>query len=305
MLGIFVNVVLPVFLVAGLGYAFERTLRPPIAPFNQVALFILMPALIVQSLLPVDFRGEEPLRISAFAFLLAVVMLAVAAVVARAARLDRLTTSAFLLTAAFPNLGNYGLPVVLLAFGQPGLAAGTLLLAVQSLYGLTLGVFIASSGSSSPRRSAGQILRQPITYAVAVALVLNLTGVALPRPVLAALALPAQAAIPVMLLVLGMNLASTGRIERPGLVALAVATRLVIGALVGWVLVETLGVRGVARDVLIVGASMPTAVFTILTATPFGARPRFVSDCVVVSTLASVFTLTTVIAVLTGNLTFP
>ena len=301
MLNIFVNVVLPVFLVAGLGFVFEKRFRPPIAPFNQLSLFILMPALIFQALLPVDFRSEEPLRVTAFAFLLAVAMLLVAFVIARIARLDRVTSSAFMLTAAFPNLGNYGLPVVVLAFGQSGLAIGTLLLAVQSVYGLSLAVVIASSGNSTLAGSFREMLRQPIIYAVAAALVLNLTGVTPPTFVLSALALPAQASIPVMLLVLGMNLAGTSRIERPTLVGIAVVTRLVIGAVVGWLLVEALGIGGVARGVLIVGSAMPTAVFTILTATQFNARPRFVSDVVVAGTLLSIVTVTAVLAILSGK----
>ena len=305
MLNIFVNVVLPVFLVAGLGFAFEKRFRPQIAPFNQLSLFILMPALIFQALLPVDFRSEEPLRVTAFAFLLAVAMLAIAFVIARIARLDRATSSAFMLTAAFPNLGNYGLPVVVLAFGQSGLAIGTLLLAVQSVYGLSLAVVIASSGNSTLTGSFRQMLRQPIIYAVAAALVLNLTGVTLPTFVLSAIALPAQASIPVMLLVLGMNLAGTSRIERPTLVGIAVVTRLVIGTIVGWLLIEALGIGGVARGVLLVGSAMPTAVFTILTATQFSARPRFVGDVVVASTLVSIITVTAVVAIATGRFEFP
>ena len=301
MLNIFVNVVLPVFLVAGLGFVFEKRFRPPIAPFNQLSLFILMPALIFQALLPVDFRSEEPLRVTAFAFLLAVAMLAIAFVIARIARLDRVTSSAFMLTAAFPNLGNYGLPVVVLAFGQSGLAIGTLLLAVQSVYGLSLAVVIASSGSSTLAGSFREMLRQPIIYAVAAALVLNLTGVTLPTFVLSAIALPAQASIPVMLLVLGMNLAGTSRIERPTLVGIAVVTRLVIGTIVGWLLIEALGIGGVARGVLLVGSAMPTAVFTILTATQFNARPRFVGDVVVAGTLLSIVTVTAVLAILSGK----
>lgn len=301
MLSVFVNVVLPVFLVAGLGFVFEKRFRPPIAPFNQLALFILMPSLIFQSLLPVDFRSEEPLRIAAFAFLLAATMLAVAFVIVRLARLDRETSSAFMLTAAFPNLGNYGLPVVLLAFGQPGLAVGTLLLAVQSVYSLTLAVVIASSSNTSIRGSLGQVFRQPILYAVAAALAFNLAHIELPQFIMSALALPAQAAIPVMLVVLGMNFAGTTRIVQPMLVAVAVVTRLVIGAVVGWLLVEALGIGGVARGVLIVGSAMPTAVFTILTATQFNARPRFVSDVVVAGTLLSIVTVTAVLAILSGR----
>lgn len=302
MLSIFINVVLPVFLVAGLGFLFEKRFRPPVAPFNQLALFILMPALIFQALLPIDFGSEEPLRITAFAFLLAVVMLAIAFAIARLARLDRPTSSAFLLTAAFPNLGNYGLPVVLLAFGQAGLEAGTLLLAVQSVYGLTLAVLLASSSNASIASSLRQIPKQPIVYAVAAALALNLTHAALPQFVVSALTLPAQAAIPVMLTVLGMNFAGTARIEQPRLVLLAVFTRLVIGAIVGWLLVEALGIGGVARGVLIVGSAMPTAVFTILTATEYGARPRFVSNVVVAGTLASIVTITAILSVLSGTI---
>jgi len=301
-LTLFVNVVLPVFLVAGLGFIVEKRLHPPIAPFNQVVLYVLMPAFVFTSLLAIDFRSEEPIKITLFAFLLAIAMLAVAFVIARAARLDRPTSSALMLTAAFPNLGNYGLSVVLLAYGREGVTIGAVLLAVQSLYGITLAIFIASSGHASLLRSLREVFRQPMIYAVAAALFFNLTRIPVPGFVNSALALPSQAAIPLMLLVLGMTFASTSRIEQLRLVSVAAVTRLVIGTLVGWGLTIALGIDDVARDVLIVGASMPTAVFTILTATQFDARPRFVTDVVVVSTLASIVTVTAVLALLSGTI---
>jgi predicted permease len=302
MLTIFVNVVLPVFIVAGLGYLLKRRLDLQVGPLNQTVLYVLMPAFIFTSLLPVNFRSEEPLRITAFAFLLAIVMLLIGFAVARAMRLDRPAANALALTAALPNLGNYGLSVVLLAFGQPGLAAGSLLLAVQMLYGLALAVFIASSGSAPLGRAVAAVLRQPVIYAVAAALALNLASVTPPEFVMSALTLPSQAAIPVMLIVLGMNVAGTSGVEQPALVSIAVFVRLVVGTLVGWLLAVVLGIEGVARDVMIVGAAMPTAVFTILTATQFDARPKFVSDVVVASTLVSIVTVTVVLAVLSGTL---
>src|SRR6266511_3721013 len=117
MLSIFVNVVLPVFIVAGLGAALERRFRIPVVPVNQIVLYLLMPCFIFTALLPIDLRSEEPLRIGAFAVLLTVAMLVIGAAIARILRLDRVTTSALLMTAAFPNLGNYGLSIVLLAYG--------------------------------------------------------------------------------------------------------------------------------------------------------------------------------------------
>lgn len=305
MLGIFTNVVLPVFLVAGLGFALERRLRIPIVPLNQLVLYVLMPCFIFVSLVPFELLREEPLRIGAYAVLLTAAMLAVGAVVARMLRLDRPTTSALLLTAAFPNLGNYGLSVVLLAYGQEGVRFGTILLAVQMVFGLTLAVFIASNSSASLRASLGQVARQPALYAVAAAFAFGILAIPVPGPVMSALALPAQAAIPVMLLVLGMQISGTAGIQDARLVSVAVFTRLVVGALVGVLIAAALGIAGVARDVMIVGAAMPTAVFTTLTATQYGARPRFVSDVVVAGTVVSIVTVTAVLAVLSGTVTFP
>jgi malate permease and related proteins len=301
-LGIFVNVVLPVFIVAGFGFAMERRYRIPVVPINQIVLYLLMPCFIFNSLLAFDLRSEEPLRVGAFIVLLTLVMLAVAAAVALAMRLDRRTASALMLTAAFPNLGNYGLSVVLLAFGQEGVRYGTILLAFQMLFSLTLAVFIASSGHASLRDSLVQVVRQPVLYAVAAALFFGLSGTPVPAFANAAIGLAGQAAIPMMLLALGMQISGTGRIEEPRLTAVAVILRLVLGAVLGALLADALGLIGVARSVMIVGAAMPTAVFTTLTATRYGTRPRFVTDVVVWSTLASIVTVTAVLALLSGRI---
>lgn len=295
------NVVLPVFIVAGFGFLLERRFRMPILPVNQLVLYVLMPCFIFTSLLQVDLRSDEPLRIGLFTVALTIAMLAVALLIARVLRLDRVTTSALLLTAAFPNLGNYGLSIVLLAYGAEGLRYGTILLAVQMLFALTLAVFIASSGSASRLHSLTEVAKQPTLYAVAAAIAIGLADISVPGFIMAAIQLPSQAAVPVMLLVLGMQISGTNGIEAPRLVSLAVVTRLVIGTLVGVGLAVALGIGGVARDVMIVGAAMPTAVFTILTATQYGARPRLVSDVVVASTLLSIVTVTAVLAALSGE----
>jgi predicted permease len=292
---------LPVFIVAGMGFAVQRRFHPSISALTQTALYIMLPSLLFTSLLKVDLRSEEPLRILAFTLLLTAVMLAIAVVIGRAAKLDRVTTSALMLTVAFPNLGNYGLPVVFLAFGESGLAIALVLIALQSLYGTTLSIFLASSGSMPLTAAVGQVLRQPAIYAVAAALIVNFAQIQLPNFLLAALAIPAQAAIPLMVIILGMQLAGTRGIEAPRLVGAAVFTRLVLGPIVGVALAILLGMTGVTRDVMIVGAAMPSAVFTIVMATEFNARPRLVSDVVIASTLASIVTVTAVLSLLLGK----
>ena len=51
---------------------------------------------------------------------------------------------------------------------------------------------------------------------------------------------------------------------------------------------------------MIVMAAMPTAVFTTLLATQYNANPKLVSSVVVVSSVASILTLTVVIRLVQG-----
>jgi predicted permease len=302
---IFLNVVLPIFLVAGLGSLFQRALRPQTSALNQLALYVLMPCLVFTSLLNINFDGPELLQIGTFSLLLTCSMLLVAAVLARFLRLDRVMVHAFMLTVAFPNLGNYGLSVALLAYGDAGLAVAVVMFAVQTVYGSTLAMFLASSSSASLSQSIRQVFRLPVIYAVIAALVVKLSGITLPTFISSAIALPSKAAIPVMLLVLGMHIASTRRIEQPAIVGVAVVTRLIVGVLLGVVLTQLLGVQGVTREILVVGSAMPTAVFTIVMSTQFDARPRFVGDVVLASTLASIVTLTIVLSILSSSVSSP
>jgi hypothetical protein len=102
-----------------------------------------------------------------------------------------------------------------------------------------------------------------------------------------------------------MQISTTAGIAEPRLVSVAVVTRLVIGTLVGVALAVALGIGGVARSVMVIGAAMPTAVFATLIATQYDTRPRLVSNVVVVGTLASIVTVTAVLAALSGQVTFP
>ena len=61
-----------------------------------------------------------------------------------------------------------------------------------------------------------------------------------------------------------------------------------------------LGIAGVARQVGVLEASMPSAVLNIVLATEYDVEPAFVSAAVFTSTLASAFTLTPLLAILKG-----
>ena len=106
----------------------------------------------------------------------------------------------------------------------------------------------------------------------------------------------AGAALPVMILVLGMQLERTGRPDRPGLVLLAAALTLVVTPLVAVGASDVIGLTGAARQAAIVQSGMPSAVLTTILALEFDVAPSFVTACVTISTLASPLTVTLLIA---------
>ncbi len=106
----------------------------------------------------------------------------------------------------------------------------------------------------------------------------------------------AGAAVPGMLVLLGIQLRATKFGGDQRVVWRSIVIRLVASPLVAWGLCALLGIGGLERQVLIVQAAMPTAVLTTVLATEFDAAPRLVAAAVLGSTLLSMVTLSVVLA---------
>ena len=125
------------------------------------------------------------------------------------------------------------------------------------------------------------------------------TGIAVPLAVMRPMGLLSEAALPMMILVLGMQLERASLPDRPVLVAAAaVGLSLVVAPLVALALASLLGLSGPGRQAGVVLASMPVAVVTTILALEFELSPAFVTSAVFVSTFLSPLTLTPLIAYL-------
>ena len=125
-----------------------------------------------------------------------------------------------------------------------------------------------------------------------------LTHAALPLAVMRPIGMLSDAALPVMLLVMGMQLERAVMPTHPAAVAVAVALSLVVSPLVGVGLSILLGLSGPARQAAILLASMPAAVVTTVLALEFDLDPNFATSVVFVSTVLSPFSLVLIIAYL-------
>jgi predicted permease len=161
-----------------------------------------------------------------------------------------------------------------------------------------VGVFLASAGRRSALQALAGVLRIPAVYGVVAASLVLATGVQVPVAVMRPVQLLSGAALPCMILVLGMQLERGGRPSRPGLVALAVTLSLVVTPLIALAASHLLGLQGAARQAAILQSGMPSAVLTTILALEFDVEPTFVTACVTTSTLVSPITVTLLIAAL-------
>lgn len=298
MLNVFLNVIFPILVVAGAGAGLRRWRDLSVAPFSQAMLYLLSPALVVDSLLNADLPLEVSGRVIGAILLMTLSLVVVAAMVSRVLGHDRPMQSGFILSTAFPNAGNMGLPVVLLAFGEQALAVAVIIFATQSILGWSLGVFIAARSHHGGLAPLRQTLKLPVVWAIVVALFLRATGISLPSFLAHPIHMLGQAAIPVMLLILGFQLERGMIRERWLSLGAALVVRLIGGVFVAYFASVLLGLEDVAQQTFIVVAAMPTAVFTTILATEFHAAPRFVSSMVISSTVLGFLTLTVLIAML-------
>jgi len=296
LLAIFTADILPIFLIAGAGYVLARRTTLDVRTIARVIFNTLAPCmvfiLIVDSTVPILEFG----RMALFTILVPGTSGVIAFLTAKALRLDRPATIGFVLVVTFSNNGNYGLPVILFAFGREALTMAAVYFVTSAISLYTIGVFLAASGRRTVRQALVGVTRVPTIYGVLLAIVILAVGFTVPTGIRRPVQLLADASLPTMILVLGMQLERATRPDRPGVVAAAVGLSLFVTPLMAIALAYALGLRGPAFQAGVIEASMPAAVVTTIIALEFEVAPSFVTSVVFLSTVLSPFTLTALIA---------
>ena len=290
--------ILPIFLAAGAGLALGRRFKIDVRSLSRVAFYVFSPCLVFNSLTHSSLTGGDVTRIALITFATTGAVALIAYLAGSALRLERRLLVSLMVAAAFGNAGNFGLAVNKFAFGDEALARAVIYYAFSTLCVYTLGVAIASFGRRTWREMLRHGLLLPTTFAFVFAGLLRLANLGVPDPVDRAVSLLSQAAIPIMLILLGLQLAASGGWDRSrlGLLGLVAAVQLVAAPLIALGLISLLHVTGITRQAVAVESAMPTAVVTTILAVEYDLDVAFVSGAVIVSTLLSPLTLTPLIA---------
>ncbi|MEZ4862229.1 MAG: AEC family transporter [Caldilineaceae bacterium] len=289
LLSIFIQTILPVFLVAGAGFVLAGAVQIDSRSVGRLLFYLATPSLVFRSLYrtALDFSVLEHLAIVAVSVGLVSGLLGWIISFDQA----RKQRAALILASAVSNNGNMGISISFFAFGEAGMALGAIYYVVMSFMSNTIGVMVASAGETVLAKALRQSLKAPVLYMALAGLLANATQVQLPQSLTSAIDLLANAAIPGMLILLGIQLRHAPLFHTPGVILRSVFIRLLVAPCLAWLLCNFLLIQGLERNILLLQSGMPTAVMAAVLATEFEAEPQLVAAVIFISTLLSMVTL--------------
>lgn len=296
---IFLDILLPVFTLVAIGALVGPRLQLEARTLSKLSYYVLVPAFIFNVFSGADIEPRLAATMAGYIIAVTLVGVIVSYAVARLLGAGPQLAAAYILVAAFGNVGNFGLPVIRFKLGEEALLAASVYFLIANTFGFVVGVMAATWRKGDNRLAAvWKAFSTPGVVAVAPAFLVNWLDLPVPLFVERSIGLMAEALIPMMLLTLGIQLAAMGRPTIGRHVVAISGVRLLAGPLAAVLVAAMMGLSGIARDAGIIQASMPAAVLTSLIALEHDLLPDFVTTVVLFSTLASAVTLTVVLAVL-------
>ena len=261
---------------------------------NRFTLYIAFPLLIVGSLADSGFDLPDSSAFYLFHLLAVALLVPIARGLGRG---DRVVVAG----AMFGNIAYLGIPYCAAVLGPESVGLASLSAALHILICMSLAPALlaraAAGAHETSLHTARRVLRQPLVWAPLIGLTLRAVAPAPRMFVVETIAPVGAAAGPVALFMIGLYLWQrrhlVGEAGRGVLVVLG-AKLVVYPALMAALILGLqpwLPVTAIQRGVLILVSAMPVAVTTFSLAEEFGAGQDVLSVSIVLSTLASLLTL--------------
>lgn len=287
-------IVLPAFLIFLTGYIGQKWIGFDIKSISMAALYLMSPFLAFRTFYANELTMEY-VYITVFCLLLSFALIILVLITGFFMKATRQKMAAMVLGGVFMNSGNYGAPVVLFAFGATGFDYAVIIMVFQSFLMNTIGLFAASLGGEEEttlKQSLQRVIRMPVLHGAVLGVLLQLLNVTIPPAFMDAISLVADASIPTVMIVLGMQLAviATKRVAYKYVNAVTVI-RMIISPLLAAFIVSFIPANDLLKDVMILLAAMPAAANTTMFAIQFGTEPDLVSFTTLITTLLSLVTI--------------
>lgn len=297
---VFLNVVLPVFLIIALGYGIRRigfVDKFFLEKISHLAYFVAVPSLLIWKIGTASFDLNFNPRLILASYLAVAGCGLTAYVTARLLRLPPREVGSFTQGSFWANMTYIGLPILLAAYGEGGLQRGGVLIGFMSPLinaAAVLALIWPLKGSIDWKSIVDlrkALITNPIILSCFAGLLLSRFSVPFPTFVVNFLRFLSDLALPLALIAMGGNLSFEKIRKDYKATAFACLFKLFLIVGWGWFLLEWLGVKGLDLKVGIILLACPTAFSSYLLSAKLGADKSLMSSDIMVSTLLSMITL--------------
>ena len=298
----FAWVLFPVFCIFATGFIGQKVIQFDIKSLSIMTLYLMTPFLAFKAFYLQNISTDYVYYLI-YLLGIATVLILLVNLLAIKMKYDLSERCAMILSSVFMNNGNYGVPVVYLVFGTRGMELAVVLSVLQQLLMSTLGFYYAAKGGEGSDSSAKVIFKRliklPVMYGAGAGILFQLSHITLPDNLMTAVTMIGDASIPVVMLVLGMQLA-TVQFKQIDIAktSIALSIKLLISPLLACLIAWSLPVSLETKQIFILLAAMPTAASTTLLAVQFRTQPEMVSSATFFSTVCSLLTLPVVLSLL-------
>ena len=275
-------ITLPIFVLALVGFLYGRRVSPDLSGANKLVVDMALPALIFVSLSAKSFDPITALSFTGASIALIVLSGLIAWPLAVASGVSR---RAFLPCAMFTNVGPVGIPLIALAYGPEGVAPAVVLLVISNVLHFTLG-----AGVMSGKVDWRMVYANPLVWATVLGLCSAQFQLVFPVWLQTSLTMLGSVLVPMMLLSLGVRLASS-KIEDAKIGAQSSVLIFFIRLAAVYGILWLIPLQGVERGALILFACLPPAVFNFMLADKFQVEPHKVASTVIVGHVCSLLFL--------------
>ncbi|MEW8184807.1 MAG: AEC family transporter [Candidatus Thiodiazotropha endolucinida] len=276
------QVTLPVFGIALLGYIYGRLCGSDILSVNRINMQLFVPALLFY-VLSEKIPDTQEWKTIAWGALMIIIVSGIVSF--PLTRLLGMRPRVLLPSMMFSNAGNLGLPLAALAFGDQLLPLAVVAFVVSISLHFSLGIWLVSG-----RVRPTELLRNPVFLATLAGVMANAFDWHTPSILMPGLVMLSEVAIPLMLVSLGVRLIHIElRYWRAGLSgALLCPLSGLIGA---WVAITWLQPNDQMREILLLFSILPPAVMNYLLAESYHQSPQEVAAMVAFGNLASLIVI--------------
>jgi malate permease and related proteins len=307
------DILAPILLMVGLGALMRRKFKINVDTLSKVNIYLFTPAFIFDRVTRSKLHSADMAGIASYTAMLVVSLGLLVWALGRVRKLERRRLAALAMAAMFYNSGNFGLPLAELAYPhvdgggmKDGAAVQTFVVLTQNVLTFTLGLAIAAGAHAhTPMHIAKKMLSLPVLYTLTAALVGRHffgpeSGRDMPALISNVSKYLGDGLVPVALITLGAQLASSARWPQWKDVSFAIFMRLIMGPVLmtGLLLLFHWRMPGTWLDLwpwpaesLILTAGVPSAINTLLLVLELDGDAELTADCVFWTTIASAVTI--------------